>query len=176
MPVSNFFLTKEFFFSHLDVSDRDIPDSVNGPFLSVRQNGDLFVEHHCKGHLGVHVTCPPSQCGKSTSDNYGERYKRLVEENEAPTSAADASLLKWVKDSKAVVEKNFGLKDVVVEVMPLGGLRKKRMETGRVVGGRESNPNAWPWAVALYRDGLFHCGATLLDHDWILTAAHCISE
>ncbi|KAJ9579974.1 hypothetical protein L9F63_004357, partial [Diploptera punctata] len=44
----------------------------------------------------------------------------------------------------------------------------------RVVGGQASQPGAWPWVVALYRDGRFHCGGVLLDENWIVTAAHCV--
>ncbi|XP_045026749.1 LOW QUALITY PROTEIN: serine protease nudel [Daphnia magna] len=51
--------------------------------------------------------------------------------------------------------------------------RKRRGTLNRVVGGRESNMGAWPWAVAIIRDGIFKCGGTLLDSNWILSAAHC---
>jgi hypothetical protein len=47
-------------------------------------------------------------------------------------------------------------------------------EEGRVVGGQASQPAAWPWVVALYRDGEFHCGGVLLDESWVMTAAHCV--
>jgi hypothetical protein len=47
-------------------------------------------------------------------------------------------------------------------------------EEGRVVGGQASQPGAWPWVVALYRDGDFHCGGVLLDESWVMTAAHCV--
>lgn len=56
-------------------------------------------------------------------------------------------------------------------------LNKKRTireEGGRVVGGQASQPAAWPWVVALYRDGDFHCGGVLLDETWVMTAAHCV--
>jgi hypothetical protein len=52
--------------------------------------------------------------------------------------------------------------------------RKIREEEGRVVGGQASQPAAWPWVVALYRDGDFHCGGVLLDETWVMTAAHCV--
>lgn len=44
----------------------------------------------------------------------------------------------------------------------------------RVVGGKPAKPGAWPWVVAMYRDGVFHCGGVILDASWILTAAHCV--
>uniref|UniRef100_A0A0C9QGD9 Acrosin n=1 Tax=Fopius arisanus TaxID=64838 RepID=A0A0C9QGD9_9HYME len=45
----------------------------------------------------------------------------------------------------------------------------------RIVGGRTSQPQAWPFLVAVYRDGYFHCGAVILDQLWIMTAAHCVN-
>lgn len=46
---------------------------------------------------------------------------------------------------------------------------------GRVVGGRQSAPAAWPWIVAIYRDGVFHCGGVLLSEIWVMSAAHCVT-
>lgn len=46
----------------------------------------------------------------------------------------------------------------------------------RVVGGKPAKPGAWPWVVAIYRDGVFHCGGVILDESWILTAAHCVDK
>merc|ERR1712227_901914 len=45
---------------------------------------------------------------------------------------------------------------------------------GRVVGGVEAEAHSWPWSVALLRFGGYFCGGSLIDEEWVLTAAHCI--
>jgi|GEM_PF-769642 len=53
-------------------------------------------------------------------------------------------------------------------------------EAPDILGGREADPGAWPWQVALVNalqenafNGQF-CGGTLIDNEWVLTAAHCV--
>ena len=55
-------------------------------------------------------------------------------------------------------------------------------EAPDIIGGREAEPGAWPWQVALVSSieanayhGMF-CGGALIDADWVLTAAHCVDE
>ena len=49
-----------------------------------------------------------------------------------------------------------------------------------ILGGREAQPGAWPWQVALvsrFAPNAFQghfCGGTLIAEDWVLTAAHCV--
>ncbi|XP_031639042.1 serine protease nudel-like, partial [Contarinia nasturtii] len=51
--------------------------------------------------------------------------------------------------------------------------RRKRDEYLRIVGGDRSGPHSWPYIVAIYKDGKFHCGGTIFNEFWILSAAHC---
>lgn len=44
----------------------------------------------------------------------------------------------------------------------------------RIIGGVEAVPNSWPWQAFL-TDGQTLCGASLLNEQWLITAAHCIN-
>uniref|UniRef100_A0AAQ5XHV9 pancreatic elastase n=1 Tax=Amphiprion ocellaris TaxID=80972 RepID=A0AAQ5XHV9_AMPOC len=50
----------------------------------------------------------------------------------------------------------------------------------RVVGGEVASPNSWPWQISLqYLSGssYYHtCGGTLIEKDWVMTAAHCVDS
>uniref|UniRef100_A0A8C3YI61 pancreatic elastase II n=1 Tax=Catagonus wagneri TaxID=51154 RepID=A0A8C3YI61_9CETA len=60
------------------------------------------------------------------------------------------------------------------------GLPANLPQLPRVVGGEDASPNSWPWQVSLQYDSSgqwYHtCGGVLVDQNWVLTAAHCISS
>lgn len=45
--------------------------------------------------------------------------------------------------------------------------RKKRNEYLRIVGGDRSHPHNWPYIVAIYKDGRFHCGGSIISPLWV---------
>lgn len=47
------------------------------------------------------------------------------------------------------------------------GDRRKRDEFLRIVGGDRSGPHSWPYVVAIYKDGRFHCGGTIYNSHWV---------
>ncbi|GLD75258.1 chymotrypsinogen A-like protein [Lates japonicus] len=45
----------------------------------------------------------------------------------------------------------------------------------RIVGGQDTSPGSWPWQVILIKDNGDLCGGSLINDQWVLTAAHCVT-
>ncbi|XP_075232410.1 uncharacterized protein LOC142330835 [Lycorma delicatula] len=50
---------------------------------------------------------------------------------------------------------------------------RRGLRHSRIVGGGNASPGSWPWQAALYKEGEFQCGATLISDRWLLSAGHC---
>jgi len=57
-----------------------------------------------------------------------------------------------------------------------GQCGKVKVSTSRVIGGTTAKAGAWPWQIAMYFMGGFGCGGSLVNSNWVVTAAHCIGR
>ena len=50
----------------------------------------------------------------------------------------------------------------------------------RIMNGIEADPNSWPWLVQLWDSEYLYnghfCGGSILNEEWIITAAHCVER
>ena len=50
-----------------------------------------------------------------------------------------------------------------------------QVRQGRIVAGGSANYGEWPWQVILYL-ATYDCGGSLINEEWVITAAHCIEK
>ncbi|KAL6265616.1 hypothetical protein P5V15_002410 [Pogonomyrmex californicus] len=149
-------------------------DVFRDPYVTETNNNDVQVTS-CPG-TAVYVRCPPLPCGtkvvprkdfslgfNTMRNNYVSR--RHVEEQST-------------SEFNKLYRETLGLLDPASQ-----SVLKEKMQNqndtlvgsqSRVVGGRASQPRAWPFLVTISKDGYFHCGGVILSEVYILTAGHCM--
>ncbi|XP_064632709.1 chymotrypsinogen A-like isoform X2 [Lineus longissimus] len=67
-------------------------------------------------------------------------------------------------------------KDLGTKNFPGCGQPKNPAAQWRITYGMQASKGAWPWQVSLQTGGVggHFCGGSILNENWILTAAHCV--
>lgn len=63
----------------------------------------------------------------------------------------------------------------LLPILLLAALALPATQASAVVGGRPAS-EPYPHMTALFQDGRFICGASLVRTGWVLTAAHCVTD
>ncbi|XP_022825426.1 serine protease nudel isoform X1 [Spodoptera litura] len=167
------------------ISTVPIDPMVKIDYLNTGPGGLIQTSDTCMNSSAVYVTCPDLICGtrvQSTSQLLKQSNimeNRLFGRNKRyfPTSHAYPPMFYGNRYKRDVdqdsTKTNYGME--INRLSAFDTMRNKRTES-RVVGGRPSQPAAWPWMVAVYRNGMFHCGGVVINHSWVISAAHCVSK
>ncbi|XP_065211833.1 serine protease nudel [Planococcus citri] len=124
-----------------------IPGFYAGKFI-VENGYGIEVTDRCElGNSVVYVECPADYCGSRVIADNNPKYE-------------------FKRETREMSSEN----EEVLNILTMS-----RSEE-RVVGGEVSGAGYWPWIAALYKNGEFHCGAEILDENWLLTAAHCVDR
>uniref|UniRef100_A0A8V0XNY2 Transmembrane serine protease 15 n=1 Tax=Gallus gallus TaxID=9031 RepID=A0A8V0XNY2_CHICK len=59
-------------------------------------------------------------------------------------------------------------------IKPCGKRLEIENKGTRIVGGSDARREAWPWIVSLHFNSRPVCGASLVNEEWLVTAAHCV--
>lgn len=162
-------------------------------YLSTGPGGFIQPSDTCFNSSAVYVTCPDFLCGTRVSTTSQLLRENVAVENHLfgrnkrflypgfPGHPYDSYRMMYygnrVKRDTSATDVDASMKyiDSIGNSDTKTDERNKRAES-RVVGGKPSQPTDWPWMVAIYRDGMFHCGGIVLTQDWVISAAHCVAK
>ena len=121
-----------------------MPGSLSGP----------FIQPHGPGNLHDVDIYPPV----------------IIEQCLTKQHIADRRLSVYVKCPPprcGIARKQEPRLNLRIKRIPPAGRSKREDDDLRVVGGINSEPEKWPFIIAMYRDGNFHCGGVIQTEYWV---------
>ncbi|XP_044756720.1 uncharacterized protein LOC123315190 [Coccinella septempunctata] len=144
-------------------------EKYEGEYINLLPNQEVSFAGTCVQDRASFVECPPLFCGLRMT------IKNPYRPQELDTSIED--MMNHLNRQDYTFGEDFDLSRRANRSTN----RNKRSDDfilggERVVGGKASQPAAWPWVVSIYKNGIFHCGGVIINEWWILTAAHCVDK
>ncbi|KAL0119332.1 hypothetical protein PUN28_009716 [Cardiocondyla obscurior] len=178
-------------FPMVNVRDKEINNYNSKGYLSIRKNGvwgrlclsDMNVLGHERHTRRITLSIEDfakAACKAITYQDY-ETAEKVLDQNPMPSQfyytlsysdksdLLDKTALSFKSSQSCPSGELLKVKCKNLEC----GIRTQVTSTARIVGGASSSMGNWPWQVALYKDGNYQCGGTLIKDRWIISAAHC---
>ncbi|KAM8819876.1 enteropeptidase [Eudromia elegans] len=125
-------------------------------------------------------------CAETWNDQISDSVCQLLGQRNANISSAIqftgdgpfVSVTKAVNQSLIFTEREYCLNNLVIHLQcNLNSCGERHVIQNRgtkIVGGSDAKTGAWPWIVSLLHNLSPVCGASLVSHEWLVTAAHCV--
>ena len=133
-------------------------------------SGEMFIEKNCtnicfcqeNSHINCSSLCPPNVAVCPAGEYEVEEIEYITGSN------CSCSVRKCVKNDATINTQTCGLAKSTPASSSLF-----------IIGGKEADVGDWPWMIAVVKvtsTTQIHCGATLINTQWALSAAHCFSK
>ena len=133
-------------------------------------NGELYVDSNCTRMCLCNAKSSPtcsSLCPQTTVVCAPGEYK-VLEVEHVLDSNCSCTVSKCIKTDSTINSNDCGYSNKASSSSSLF-----------IIGGKNANLGDWPWMIAVVKVSYptqIYCGATLLNTQWALSAAHCFSK
>jgi len=145
-------------------------------YVSESDNNDTQITP-CPG-IAIYVICPPLPCGIRALPRKNSPAFNTTKNNYTFKRHAEKQSISEIAEFNKLYQETLGLLNASQSMSEEKVQEQNDTFVGsqsRVVGGRMSQPKAWPFLVAIYRDSNFYCGGVIIGESRILTAGHCMN-
>lgn len=154
----------------------ECPGSCIVSYLSFTcfRNAEMTDIFKCK-RSGTKCCAPKSLIQKETSISKNDDEKDITIQTSSVTYTTAKSVLDISTHTTEMHKPGLSSRPSVYSKYVCGV--KGTSRTGRVVGGEDGEQGEWCWQVALINSlNQYLCGAALIGTQWVLTAAHCVTN